>query len=230
MLKGICLMLGFCLSAQLMADESGYFFGGGIGIADVGSSKQSEYNNVNLVQGSRLKVSEVLSYEFKDDTSLSYRLFGGYRFNKNIAVQLTAYDFGEVDVTQKFVNYYSDGSSSEGSKDYKLRNSAVSASGVFLYPINERISLFSTLGLAWSQQDERYTEVYYEPVIVNNSIRGYTSENHEYTETSDHVDLAYGVGAAYNITQQLSARLEFNGVELKDGRIFDFGLNLAYSL
>ena len=230
-MKGFCLVVGLCVSPLLAAGESGYFVGGGFGIADVGGSKQDEFNaDLNVVAGSRIKVSEALSNEFEDDTSVSYRLFGGYRFNQNIGIQLSLFNFGEVNVTQTSHTTYNDGSTSEGTKDYKLENLAVSASGVFSYPINDQFSLFSTLGIAWSRQEERYSEVYYDLVLVNNSIRGLSSESYDHTQTTDHVGLAYGLGAAYSITKALSTRIEFNGIELDEGRILDVGLSLVYSL
>ena len=88
--------------------------GAGIGVADVGSSKQDEFNSdLNVIEGARLKLNESLAYKFDDDTSISYRLFGGYRFNKNIGLQLTIFNFGEVNVTQTSHNQYNDGSTSD---------------------------------------------------------------------------------------------------------------------
>lgn len=232
MKKSLLIVCVSCCSVNVIAQENNFYVGLGLGLADVSNSLEGNTfaSGLSIVEGARLKISESNRYEVEDDTSFSYRAFGGYSLNENVSFELSVYDFGKVDATQLTSKEFSDGSSSTGSTSFELRTIAVALNALLSYPVNDRISLYTTVGGAWSQQEKKYESESFDLQIVNNIVRNIDSETYSYTEKESHFDFTYGLGTSIKISESFESRVSITGVELKNGRIFDYGLSIIYRI
>jgi len=143
---------------------SGWYLGGSIG--------QSEFGDVDCppIPGAKC-----------DDKDTTWKVFGGYKINRNFAVEAGYADLGSFDRTAPGLS---------ASVDAKIFDLV----GVGAFPLANNFSLYGKFGLYRSDVDAQ--------------ALGKTKNN----------DWTYGVGAQYNFTQNLAARLEwqrYQSVEFK---------------
>jgi OOP family OmpA-OmpF porin len=110
------LALGIGCTAAVDAADRGGFLGAGIGRSDIDSSSGG--------------------FSFEDDDT-GWKIFGGYKFNPNIAVEAFWVDLGEFSDTVLGV-------------PVKLEVDGIGIAGVGILPLNERFSVIAKLGVwAW---------------------------------------------------------------------------------
>lgn len=227
-------LLTVCLSvsaADLMAQESDFYLGFGLSLADVSRSLEDNASSgLSVVEGARLKVSENIRYEFEDDTSLSYRAFAGWTLNENLSFEVSLSDFGKTDVNQQTRKEFSTGEFSTESDDFEITTRAVTLSALLSYPMSDRVSLYTAVGGAWSEQEKQYTSEGFDLQIVDGSVRSLTPVSYNVTEKDRHLDFTYGLGVAIKINEYFESRAGVTGVELNHGRIIDYGLSLVYRI
>jgi OOP family OmpA-OmpF porin len=118
-----------------------------------------------------------------DDTDIAWKLFGGYRFTQNIAIEGGYVDFGE---------YTGKVNTIIGTVKAKAEVSGFTAHMVGTLPLHERFSLIARLGTIYADVD------------VKGSAGGFNGH-------ADDQSFAFagGVGAEVVITDQLFARAEY---------------------
>lgn len=114
-----------------------------------------------------------------DDTDTAWKLFGGYRFNRYVALEGTYVDWGEVsgilaDPTPRVV---------------PLRQTATGVAVVGSIPLGPEFSLFGKLGYLWVEQER--------PASASGSFERKEEEAH------------FGAGARFAFTPNWVARLEW---------------------
>jgi OmpA-OmpF porin, OOP family len=123
-----------------------------------------------------------------DDSDTGFKVFGGYSFNQNFAIEATYFDLGEAS-----------GSFGVGENfDVGISGFGVSAVGVL--PLSDMFSLFGKVGYA-SYDIDAHVEI----VGVGS---GSASDSQS--------DLTYGAGAALGFGQ-FEARLEFEAINVDGG-------------
>lgn len=81
-----------------------------------------------------------------DDQDTAYKLFGGYEFNRNVAVEAGYGYLGDVTATGTF----------QGQPlDFEVTNKALDVSAIFTAPFSERFAIFGRLGVYRSQVELR---------------------------------------------------------------------------
>jgi len=99
------------------AAEAGWYIGAGVGAAQTTIDIQRDTN-------------------YKEDkNATNYKVFGGYQFNKNWALELQYADLG----TYKRTN---------GGSSFELKTNVVSLSGVGMLPLADHFSLLGKIGVA----------------------------------------------------------------------------------
>jgi OmpA-OmpF porin, OOP family len=128
-----------------------------------------------------------------DDSDTGFKIFGGYSFNNNFAVELSYFDLGEVNgaFNEPFV----------GNVSFDVGISGFNASAVGRLPVSDTFSLFGKLGFASYDVDGHV------------SIAGVGSGSDSSSET----DLSYGVGAALSFGGQWEARIEYEAIDVDSG-------------
>ncbi|BES70297.1 hypothetical protein RE428_13150 [Marinobacter nanhaiticus D15-8W] len=229
-MKGVLVLAGFLVAGPVVAGD-GFYLGAGLGAGLVGASlEEGTVGGGDEVLGGRLLESETRNYDFENEQTFAYRLFAGYAWNEYLALELAWFDYGETDVTNRFELTFSDGSQAWGREDFELNTQGASLTSVLSYPLAEDLSIFGRLGAAWTKQTQTYHHEALELDIADDSVRNLGSE--AWTEEVDdtHIDIAYGLGATYQFSGSWAARLEANGVELENGRVFDATFSVVYRL
>jgi OOP family OmpA-OmpF porin len=170
---GLTVFAAFALSAAMaaQADVKPGFYAG----ASVGTTKLSD----DAFDNSGIDI---------DDTDTGFKIFGGYSFNDNFAVELSWFDLGEV-------------TGRDAGDSFSVGVSGLNASAVGRLPLSETFSLFGKLGFASYDLDAH----------VN--LAGIGSGSDSQSET----DLTYGVGGALSFGGQWEVRLEWEAINVDNG-------------
>jgi OOP family OmpA-OmpF porin len=129
--------------------------------------------------------ADVAGIDLGDDTGM--KIFGGYKFNKNIAFEAAYIDFGEITLT--------------GNGSLTLEASGLDFSVVGSFPINQSFELFAKIGMLMWDADAIYV-----------NVPGFGSG----TESDDGSDIGYGFGANFNVGSNLAIRASYEMFELDD--------------
>jgi OmpA-OmpF porin, OOP family len=166
----LLLAAGFCAAPLALAgQDSGGYFG-----ATVGQSSDSDYCSD---PGSLV----VASCDTKDT---AYKVFGGYRFTRNVGAELSYVDLGKFHAT---------GTSAGLPFDVKTGVTGVTLQAVGIAPYGNEFSFMGRVGgIYWDMK-------------TSASLAGMSGS------TGDHgFDLALGVGAQYKFTLNAGVRLDFD--------------------
>lgn len=173
------MLVGMFASAGALADvQPGFYVGGGVGNAWV------QIDNTDF-----------------DANDTALKIFGGYNFNRNFAVELTYLDGGNPD--QRF---------GPGSVDVAIDGFNLSA--LFRAPVNDVFSIFGKLGFASYDADAqgRIGNV----VVISD-------------DGSDE-DLSYGVAAAFNTGTSVEVRGECEAIDVSGGSFKLLSVSGLYKL
>lgn len=135
-----------------------------------------------------------------DESNTGGKLYGGYAFNKYVAVEAGVYDF--TDVSGTFVT----GSGSTVSAEANMKG--VGAYAVGTYPINREVNLMAKLGVLNWDADLR----------VNNA-----------RASNDGNDVAYAVAASFAFTKELLATAEWEFFDSDNPELSMFSAGFRYN-
>ena len=185
---GVCLTLVVTSTAQ--AAGNGWYVGAGIGSADTDASS-SDYEK-DLAGLGYATASDV------DDTDTGWKLFGGYDFTENWAIEGAYVDLGDVT---------SDTVVKDGPDDWTPRDFVKAATnehpysvdgftiaGKGTWPINDQFSIFGKLGVFVWEAD------------IDVDCRGCGASN---SDDESGTDWTGGVGASYNFSNNIGVRIEY---------------------
>lgn len=171
------LALGLPASATA-GEEKGWYIGGGLG--------QSK-SDVDEAQFDSLSASSSTTSDEKDNSA--WKLFGGYQFNRNWAVELAYVDLGKATAKQTVVS---------GSVNVDFEANGWNIAGVGTLPLSQSFSLNGKLGVFRWDRDYKCTRA-----------SGTTNCNTPANRSASGTDLSYGVGLGHALTKQTSLRLEW---------------------
>ncbi len=233
MLKGSLVFVGsLVFSANVLAFDNDFYLGGGVGLADMSASfKDTSASGLSEQRGNRVLTSRADHVDITDNAH-SYRLLLGYPINNRVAAELAFYDLGTVDATRQTTAGFADGTIAVANAPFKLRTYGGSVVTRFSLPLSPTVSVLTNLGGAWSKQQQTY---HYDVVNIvldpsTGAITRFLSTPMTEKESQTSFDLSYGLGVSLKINPKLESRLMATGIELDDGRIFDYGLSLIYKL
>lgn len=163
--------------AQAMADR-GWYIGGSIGQMEADGDCPSGF-----------------SCDLKDT---AYKLFGGYRINRNFAAEAFWGEWGEISVS-------TGGASATG----EIRTIGVAGLGIL--PLGQQFELFGKLGFGSTKQK------------VSASAPGITIAD---KDTGS--ELLYGLGAAYNFSRNFGIRAEWESLDDSEVDILSIGVQYRF--
>jgi OOP family OmpA-OmpF porin len=163
-------LLGALLSLAAFAQESGPYLGGALG-----QSKLKEWCDPSgAPPGGVLSACE--------DTDTGWKFFGGYRFNRYIAVEATYIDWGKVTANVQF----------GGPIAVSAEQQSMGIAAVGSLELGPRFSVFGKLGFLQTDQE-----------IKRSTASGTTTVKGDDTETH------YGLGVKYRFGTNWAARAEW---------------------
>jgi OOP family OmpA-OmpF porin len=179
----VTCLLGFaglgCAPGIHAADEPGWYAGAGAGQASV--KKTSSWAQVT---DATMLVSGFTTNTVIKSNDTAWKLFGGYQFNENFAVEGAYHDFGRFDGVTVVA---APASSTTGT--WKAYAASVSAVGI--YPLAHQFSVFGKIGLAGSRVK----------VDVPAPV--------PYSPSATRFQPLLGVGIKYDINKAIGLRAEF---------------------
>lgn len=177
MKKTIIALTLAAASTVAFAQNTGFYVGGGVGVSD------TKFNS------SDFSVGVATIRESKDRTDTAWKLFGGYDFNKNLAIEAGYTDLGNPKYKYAGVGILA-GLSAQATADQTAW--FVAAKGTL--PISQQFNLFGKLGVTSNHLK----------VSMSASLPGFSG-----SASKTHTDALIGVGAEYLVTKNVGIRAEY---------------------
>lgn len=125
-----------------------------------------------------------------DDTDTGWKLFGGYMFNRNLAVEASYADLGELNIDSRITAPFT------GNLETTWEAWSLAVSAVGIWPLAYNFDIFGKAGLHYWDAELKAT------ATAGGGV-GTGSDDDNGT------DVLYGIGAAYNLTDQFALRAEW---------------------
>jgi OOP family OmpA-OmpF porin len=191
MKRGATLLIGTLLGAffslAALAQERGAYLGGALG-----QSKFKEWCDVSgAPAGFVLNACE--------DTDTGWKLFGGYRFNRYVAIEGTYANWGKVTATVG------------GSTNISAEQQSMGVAAVGSLELGPQFSVFGKLGLLMTEQE------------IKRSTATQTT-----TVEGDETELHYGLGVKYRFTAKWAARAEWERTEKLKVEMLSIGAEFRF--
>ena len=183
--------LAVIASPFAVADDSGWYGGLNIG----GSrAKIDDAKITSSLLGAGLNTTSIA----EDNRDSGYKLFGGYKINRNFAVEGGYFDLGKFSFTATTATTVPAGTLSG---DIKLRGLNLDAVGIL--PFTERFSAFGRVGVNYAEARDSFTGT-----GLVNVLRPNPSKRE--------ANYKFGAGLQYDFTQSLGMRLEAERYRIND--------------
>ena len=201
------IALAIITSSVARADDLGWYGG-----ANIGQSK-AKIDDARIKDG--LTADGFTTTSIDDDKrDMGYKLFGGYQFNKNFAVEGGFFDLGKFGFKANTMP------AGVFSGTMKARGINVDAVGIL--PLTEKLSALGRVGLSYAQTRDAFAGSGAVNVLSANSSMHERNAN-----------LKVGLGLQYALTESLAMRVEAERYRLDDavGNLGDvdlFSLGLVY--
>src|SRR5665647_1718793 len=143
-----------------------------------------------------------------DNNDYGYKLFGGYQFNKNFALEAGFFDLGQFGYTATTVPL--------GTLSGNIRLKGVNLDLVGILPLADKFSVFGRLGMQYAQVKDNFT--------TSGAVAALTNPN----PNKDALNYKFGVGAQYDFTKSVGLRVEAESYRINDA-VNNFGNIDMYS-
>lgn len=200
-IKLVFVIFGLMSFSGTAIAQSSFYVGGGGGQAEANELSFTDFDDGSGISGSF------------DDSDSGWKVFGGYKFSKYFALELSYVDLGSVSFDAT-----SDGSGSvflSGPVTGIVSAKGPSASAVGIIPVGNRFDFLIKAGfMAWDAD-----------VTLSNSAFGTANTS------QDGTDLAYGLGAQFRFTDRFSVRGEwesFTDIIATDGQLLSLSAQISF--
>lgn len=182
------LMTLATVAGSAMAADTGWY--GGINVGQSTATIDDERITRNLLGSGFTGVSIV-----DDDKDTGYKLYGGYKFNRNFALEGGYFDLGKFGFAATTVP----AGTLNGSA--KFRGFNLDAVGIL--PITQKLSALARLGVNYAEAKDSFSGT--GAVIVTNPNPSKRDTNYK-----------YGLGIQYDFTESLGMRVEAERYRIND--------------
>lgn len=209
MIKNKKLALVTCLAAlgigtNANAAMSGLYVGGQLGGGNVHERGVSSSQLADAINDAGLSVAS--SGGSSKETGVAGRLFAGYQFNDNFAAELGYSKFSNAKSNAYATGVDSVSSLAESvSIGTTTKSYAVDLVGKAILPLQNCFNVYGKLGVAYL--NERVD------LNVSDVENGVTLSNESFSASEHKVLPTFGVGAGYEINQNLAADLSWNHIQ-----------------
>ena len=191
-------------SPSAVADDSGWYIGGNIGQS---RAKIDDARITANLLGGGFTTTAIAD----DNRDNGYKLFGGYQYNKNFAVEAGYFDLGKFGYMATVVP--------AGTLTGTIKLKGLNLDAVGTLPLTEKFSAFGRLGLNYAQARDSFTGI---GVTVLNPNPSKNDTNYK-----------FGAGLQYAFTESLGMRVEAERYRINDavgnrGDVDMYSLGLVY--
>lgn len=170
-------------------DDSGWYMG-----ANVGRSI-AEIDNDAITAQLRARGATSVTIDDKDQDT-AYKLFGGYRYNKNVALEGGYFNLGKFGYTATTVP--------AGTKTGEAKIHGLNLDLVFMTPFSENFSGFGRFGLTYTQTKDAF------------SSSGSVSVPADASPSNTSSNFKVGAGLQYDFTKAFGMRAEVERYRVND--------------
>src|ERR1035437_6879910 len=197
--------LGAIASPFAVADDSGWYGGVNIGQA---RAKIDDPKITSSLLAAGLNTTSITD----DNRDNGYKLFGGYKFNRNFAVEGGYFDLGRFGFTATTVP--------PGTLSGTIKLKGLNLDAVGILPIAEKFSAFGRVGMNYAQARDSFAGTGIVNVLNPNP-------------STREMNYKFGAGLQYDFTQSLGMRLEAERYRINDavgnkGDVDLFSVGLVY--
>jgi len=191
-----------------MAADSGWYGGLGIGQA------RTEIDNAGI-KSELLGAGLTTSTMSNDERDFAYKIFGGFKLNRNFALEAGYFDLGEFGFKAT--------TSPTGTLTGKLKLRGLNFDAVGILPLAERFSAFGRIGLQYAQTKDSFAGTGSVPVA-------------DTSPSKNAANFKAGLGVQYDLSEALGLRGELERYRINDavgnrgdinmasvGLVFQFG-------
>jgi OOP family OmpA-OmpF porin len=164
------------------ADDAGWY--GGLNIGQSRAKIDDSKLTGNLL-GAGFTTTSITD----DNRDTGYKLFGGYKFNKNFAVEGGYFDLGKVGFTATTA------APAAGTLSGTIRLKGLNLDAVGILPVTGKFSAFGRLGMNYAQARDSFSGTGFVAVLNPNPSK------------SD-LNYKFGAGLQYDFTESLGMRFE----------------------
>ncbi len=175
--------------SSAMAQEA---LGGYVG-ANVGRTR-ADFDS-NAINSSLVRQGFAINSTTTDNRGTGYKLYGGYQFTPNFALEGGYFDLGRFNSLSN--------TTPTGTFNDTTRVRGLNLDLVGTLPISDRFSVFGRVGAAYAQSRSNFASTGFVPVNTSNHSRNGTN-------------VKFGVGVQYAITDALAVRAEFERYRIND--------------
>lgn len=173
-----------------VAEDSFWYIGGNIGQS---RAKIDDARITAQLLGNGLATSSIAD----DNSATAYKLFGGYQYNKNLAVEAGYFDLGQFGYLATTVP--------AGTLTGNIKLKGLNLDAVGMLPLDEKFSVFGRLGLSYAQARDNFTSTLAVPAPTTPS------------PSKNALNYKAGLGIQYDFTESLGVRLEAERYRVNDG-------------
>ena len=186
----VLAVLGTVASSWVVAQDSttGPYLG-----ANVGTTR-AKFNN-DSINSTLAGQGFTVNSRTEDNSSTGYKLFGGYQFNRNFAVEGGYFDLGRFN--------YSLNTTPLGTFSADTRVRGLNLDLVGFLPLTEQFSVFGRAGAAYAQSRANFARTGALPLANSPTSRNDTN-------------LKVGIGMQYAFTEALALRAELERYRVSD--------------
>ncbi len=187
MKKYVATFFALCLFFALpaAADQAGWFVGLSLGKS-----------------GPSFETTPIQSIPTREDRDNGYKLWGGYKFNRNFGAEVSYIESGKLSLTGTG-DLPCGGAACPAAPALPysqfIRSKGVQLVGTGTLPVTEKFGLFSKLGAVYANTDNQ--------CIVGSFSCSSSGRN---------ADLTYGLGLSYELAKNFSVRSEWERMRLGD--------------
>ena len=199
------LLLACAISPLAMADEPTWYVGANVGQS---RAKIDDPRISASLLGSGFASSTIVD----DDNSTGFKVFGGYQFNRNVALEGGYFDLGKFGFKATTVP--------AGTLDGRIRLRGVNLDLVGRLPVTERFSVLGRVGVNYADARDNFSGT--GAVLV----RDPNPRKHD-------ANIKFGAGLQYDFTDALGMRAEVERYRINDavgnkGDVDLFSVGLVY--
>lgn len=176
-------------STGVLADDTGWY--GGVNIGRSHAKIDADAINTGL-----LGLGFTNASTSKDENDTGYKIFAGYNFTKNFALEGGYFDLGKFS--------FNSTTAPAGTLQGTLKVSGFNLDAVGILPIQDNFSVFGRVGVQYAETKDSFSGT--GAVVV-------TNPNPKKSETN----YKMGLGAGYDFTKTVGLRAEWERYRVSDG-------------